>query len=100
MINTTNLKEIIQTIILHQQAIIGPLAIDQARKVRGITIQNTGAVSVDIQTTDPVSLLRQLAEKYQELFGQTSVEVCKDAIKESGKAISDKDLPEILRLSV
>jgi hypothetical protein len=100
MLSAIGLKDIVQTIIAHQQAIIGPLAIDQARKVQGLTIQKTEPLSVDIKTTDPSSLLSQLVKRYQDLFGQTSVEVCKDAIKESGTPISDSDLPEILRLSV
>jgi hypothetical protein len=97
MITSTNLKEIIQTIILHQQAIIGPLAIDQARKVQGLTIRPGDTLSVEITTTDSTSILMHLVQKYQDLFGQTSVEVCKDAIKESGTPVLDKDLPEILR---
>jgi hypothetical protein len=97
MISTTTLKDIIQTIILPQQDIIGPLAIDQARKVQGLTIQNSSPLSVEIQTNDPGTLLTHLVKKYEDLFGQTSVEVCKDAIKESGTPISDKDLPEILQ---
>jgi phosphotransferase system HPr-like phosphotransfer protein len=97
MINTNTLKDIIQTIILHQQAIIGPLAIDQARKVQGLTIQNGSSLTIEIKTTDSASLLTRLVEKYRDLFGQTSVEVCKDAIKESGTSISNLDLPEILQ---
>lgn len=75
MITSNTLKTLINSIILHQQAIIGPLAIDQARKVQGLTIQNAGTLTVEIKTTDPVSLLAHLVEKYRELFGQTSVEV-------------------------
>jgi hypothetical protein len=97
MLSTNNLKDIIQTIILHQQDIIGPLAIDQARKVQGLTIQNSSPLSVEVKTADPASVLTHLVQKYQDLFGQTSVEVCKDAIKESGTPVSNKDLPEILQ---
>ena len=97
MISTANLKDIIQTIILHQQDIIGPLAIDQARKIQGLTIQNSSPLSIEVTTTDTASVLTHLVKKYQNLFGQTSVEACKDAIKESGTPISDKDLPEILQ---
>jgi hypothetical protein len=97
MLSTNTLKDIIQTIILHQQDIIGPLAIDQARKVQGLTIQNSSPLAVEVKTTDPASLLTNLVKKYEDLFGQTSVEVCKDAILESGTPVSNKDLPEILR---
>jgi hypothetical protein len=97
MITSNTLKTLINSIIVHQQAIIGPLAIDQARKVQGLSIQNTGTLTIEIKTTDPASLLTHLVEKYRDLFGQTSVEVCKDAIKESGTPISDNDLPEILQ---
>jgi len=97
MLQTADLQTLIESIIEHQRTIIGPLAIDQARKVSGIKIINTNQLKVQVESTDTQSLLNQLVKRYEDLFGLTSVEVCKEAVKESTIHISDKDLPDILR---
>lgn len=98
MVQTAVLQSLVQSIIEHQKAIIGSLAIDQAKKVPGITVQNDQAILVQVKDTDDTrSLLSQLVKRYSDLFGMTSVEVCREAIKESQITISQEDLPEILR---
>lgn len=97
MISITLLNKIVQSIIEHQSLVIGPLAIYQAKKVRGLVIHEDGNLTVELRATNPEVILEDLVEKYKNLFGQTSVEVCKDAIKESNIIVSDKDLPKILR---
>jgi hypothetical protein len=97
MLQTSVAQNLILTIIEHQQMVIGPLAIDQARKVPGISVNGTSKLSVEIQGTDYLSILSQLVKKYSELFGQTSVEVCREAIKDTPVSVPDKDLPDILR---
>ncbi len=96
MLNIASLKQITQSIIEHQAAIIGPLAIEQANKVRGLKANSPGDVQIDTKT-DPKFLLEQLVQQYEQLFGQASVEVCKDALKETRVRVSDKDLPDILK---
>ena len=95
MISIKTVELITQAIIKSQQSVIGPLAIEQARKVSGLNVDNKGAVVLN--TKDPNKLLEQLVRTYERLFGKASVEVCKEAIKESSVTIGDKDLPAILR---
>lgn len=97
MITNTTLKEIAKTIILHQQMIIGPLAIEQANKVPGISVSDKPTLTLEIKTDDSRKTLDLLIKRYEELFGKTSIEVCKDALKEARIQISDKDIPEILK---
>lgn len=93
--NTADVNLIVKSIVLHQQSIIGPLAIDQANKVPGIVF--TSQSDIKISANDPKVMLANLVNKYQDLFGAISVEVCKEAIKELPHSIPDSELPEILQ---
>jgi hypothetical protein len=89
---------IIQSIVTHQRDVLGPLAIEQANTVAGIDVDSDGKVKISLNSPkDSVHLLQSLVKKYEQLFGQASVEVCKDAVKESGVAIDQSELPEILK---
>ena len=81
-------------ILKSQMSVIGPLAIDQARKVAGINIGIGETITIK---GDGKELLEKLVLQFEQLFGQASVEACKDAIKESQLSLSPSDLPEILR---
>lgn len=89
-------SKIAQAIVDHQKAIIGPLAIEQAKRVSGLVV-SAGDIKITDSASNPSDLLISLVEKYEALFGQTSIEVCKDAIKELKISVSDRDLPSILR---
>jgi wyosine [tRNA(Phe)-imidazoG37] synthetase (radical SAM superfamily) len=97
MINTKTLELIIKSIVKSQYSIVGPLAIEQANKVSGITVNTTGEPSLDAKIDDPVKLLSDLVKQFERLFGAASVEVCKEAVKEAHVTITEKDLPDILR---
>lgn len=89
---------IVQSIITHQREVLGPLAVDQAKGIAGLTITSDGKVKISLKKdTDSKNLLSDLVKKYEKLFGRASIEVCKDAIKESGVKYADSDLPDILR---
>jgi hypothetical protein len=69
--------QIVQKIIEQQEAIIGPVAIEQAKHVSNISvdwpkhnvkISGNGQVAID-----------DLVHQYEHLFGRLSVEVCKEA---------------------
>lgn len=83
----------ISQIIKQQQMIIGPVAIDQAKKVTGLNIDDVEHVAVK---GDGREVLASLVRQYSKLFGQASVEVCKDAVREIKPPLSREDLPEIL----
>lgn len=85
--------QMVGKIIKEQQAIIGPVAFEQARKVPGLR--------VDEQKNEVVlegnekEILEKLVEKYKSLFGQASVEVCKDAIR--NMQVPPDNLPALLK---
>lgn len=81
-------------ILKSQMMVVGPLAIDQARKVAGISIGTGDTITIQGNGKE---LLEKLVQQFEQLFGQASVEACKDAIKESQLSLSPSDLPEILR---
>ncbi len=82
-------------IIKQQQGIIGPLAIEQARRVAGISVDShSHEVSL---TGDKSAILQHLVEQYRKLFGQTSVEVCKDAIRPLLSKLPSQEIPALLK---
>lgn len=86
-------EKIAEKIILEQEGIIGPVALEQARKVNGLRLDwQKHEVKIE---GDEKAILQKLVEQYQHLFGQTSVEVCKSAIKNI--QISPDSLPALLR---
>lgn len=97
MLDTVNGNQLITSIIAHQQLIIGPLAIEQARQVSGIQVTDAAALKIQITGTNIQEITGKLVAMYERLFGQTSVEVCKDAVKELKLQIDNADLPPILR---
>ena len=83
-----------QQIIKAQQSVIGPIALDQARHVSGLTVDTPNNVTI---SGNPKKILAELVDKYAEFFGQASVEVCKDAVRELTPPIPSSDLPDILK---
>jgi uncharacterized protein YfeS len=80
-------------IIKEQQAIIGPVAFEQAKKVPGLKFdKNMRPISLE---GDEKDVIQKLVEQYQHLFGQTSVEVCKDAIR--SLQVPNESLPALLK---
>ncbi len=98
MLDGSTLKQVIGAIVTQQQLIIGPLAIEQANKVEGLVIQGDSKLDITVTTKGSShEILEKLVHKYEELFGKTSVEVCKDAVRESGIRVPADDLPDVLR---
>jgi hypothetical protein len=87
-------SEAVLKIVSEQELIIGPLAKDLAKKANGITFKDSKEVMI---TGDPKSALENLVGQYHMLFGKTSVEVSKNAIKSLRHLLSSEDLPEILK---
>lgn len=86
-------EQLAQAIIRHQEKIIGPLAWNEADKVDGLDYTQTGEV---VMKGDSKFILEALVRQYEKLFGQASVEACKDAVRPSLKNLQNVDLPEIL----
>lgn len=87
-------SQIAKKIIQEQQTIIGPMAVEQAKKVIGVEISSSGDVSI---IGDAKSVLGALVQQYENFFGQASIEVCKDALKSVNPPISSEELPDILK---
>jgi hypothetical protein len=69
--------QIAEKIIKHQETIIGPVAIEQAQRVPNLKLdwpKHSVAISGDEK-----GVIDSLVNTYKALFGQISVEVCKEA---------------------
>lgn len=88
-------SKLVEKIIIEQENIVGPLALEQAKKVSGLSI-NWEKKEIIFQG-DHKQIVEKLVEKYQALFGQASVEVCKDAIKTFKSEVTKDMLPQILQ---
>lgn len=84
----------ISKIIKEQQAIIGPIALDQAKKVSGLEVKAAEDVRI---TGNKKEVLTNLVNQYAKLFGKASVEVCKEAFSAVSDKIPVTDIPDILK---
>lgn len=84
----------VSRIIKEQQAIIGPVALDQAKKVSGLEIRAADDVKV---TGNKKAVLEDLVNQYAKLFGRASVEVCKEAFEPLADKIPATEVPDILK---
>ena len=89
------LEQAAAKIIKEQENIIGPLAMEQAQKVNGLQIDKA-SYKVNF-SGDKVDGLQKLVEQYMKLFGQTSVEVCKDAASSFLSKLPANEVPSLLR---
>jgi len=89
------LSEVVEKIVREQENVIGPLALEQARRVQGLKIDlDKRQVSF---TGDRTHVLEHLVQQYQKLFGQASVQVCKDAARPMLDKLSPKEVPALLK---
>lgn len=86
--------QIISKIIKEQQAIIGPIALDQAKKVSGLEISGTDNIKI---TGNKKEVLGNLVNQYAKLFGQASIEVCKEVFSSFSDKIPQSEIPDILK---
>ena len=84
----------ISRIIKEQEAIIGPIALDQAKKVAGLEVGGVDDVKI---TGNKKEVLGNLVNQYAKLFGRASVEVCKEAFSVVSDKILATDIPDILK---
>lgn len=87
--------QIVQKIIEHQESIIGPVAVERAVAVKGLVVDWANK-SVSI-SGEPKTVIDQLVEQYKTLFGQISVEVCKEAVGRLAGQMSADQMPTSLR---
>ncbi len=88
-------KEMVAKIIEQQEAIIGPMAVQQAQQVSELSI-DWPQHSVGI-TGSPQVAIDDLVEQYKELFGQIAVETCKEAVSKLIQQIPAEQQPKSLQ---
>lgn len=87
--------QIAEKIIEQQEAIIGPVAVEQARQVRALKIDwPQHLVGV---TGNPQTAIDELVAQYKELFGQIAVETCKEAVAQYLAKLTPDQQPESLK---
>lgn len=72
--------ELIRKIIAEHEQIIGPLAWEEARKVRGLTVDALNK-KITIADRRPEVVMGELIAQYEHLFGRTSIEIAKEVTK-------------------
>ncbi len=83
-------------IIKELALVIGPLALNEARKMQGLTIDVQKEKAV-VSNGDPRAAVDRLVARYERLFGPASHEVCKDAVAMLIKDMPQADVPSSLR---
>lgn len=87
--------QIAQKIIEHQETIIGPVAVEQATQVSGLKVDWANKHQVAVSGNEP-AVIDKLVAQYKELFGQISVEVCKEAAATLTAQLTGDKLPKSL----
>lgn len=86
--------QMVQKIIKEQEGIIGPVALEQARKVPGLKVD--WPKHEVVLEGNKKEIIERLVEQYEYLFGQASVEVCKDAVKKIIGEVPQDQRPQAL----
>ncbi len=90
----TTLK-ITTRIIQEQELVIGPLAWDEAKKVQGITIDDSrNSVSLN---GDYKEIINRLVAQYERIFGKASHAVCHEAVQDIIATMSPDQVPSSLQ---
>ena len=88
--------QIAAKIIQSQEAIIGPVALEQAKRIAGLKVGDWSKKEVTVSGNEAL-VIDQLIEVYKELFGQISVEVSKEAAAPLLAQVPDGGLPQELK---
>lgn len=84
-----------EKIIKEQEDIIGPVALEQANKVSGLKV-NWPKHEITIEGNE-ADVIEKLVEQYKHLFGQASVEACKEAVRSIISEVPHNQVPSLLR---
>ena len=86
--------QLVDRIIKEQEGIIGPLALEQAKQIPGLSIDgSTRAVTLQ---GDQKQIIDSLVDTYKNLFGPASVEVCKDVARSMLDQLPKDQIPPSL----
>lgn len=88
------IAQIVDKIIKEQEAIIGPIALEQAQKVPGIKVdESKHEITV---SGNKKTILEDLVKQYEKLFGPASIEVCRDAARSLISKAPKEQVPQLL----
>lgn len=88
-------EQMAKKIVGEQEAIIGPLAWIEAKKVQGIVVSdNPVGITLD---GDPKDAINKLVSQYENIFGYASREVCKQAVSHIVGDMSSEEIPVALK---
>lgn len=90
------LEEITIRIIKEQEQIIGPIAWVEASKVPGLQIIDQANAKV-ILSDDQKSVIDRLINRYENIFGRASREVCKEAAATMVADLPPSEIPSSLQ---
>lgn len=88
-------SQIAVKIIEKQENIVGPVAVEQAKTVSGLIVgwdKHEATVS-----GDGSSVIDKLVNQYKGLFGQISVDVCKEAASSLVSKLPSGGMPQALK---
>ena len=91
------LNQIATKIIKEQELIIGPIAWNEAEKVKGIHVIDHDSGGVAIENGDAKVVVDNLIGQYEHLFGRASREVCREAVASLIADLSPAEVPSSLR---
>lgn len=94
MVASDPYAQVVGKIIKEQETIIGPIALEQAQKVAGLKVSSLDDINISGNAKE---VIENLVKQYEKLFGQVSIEVCKEAVRDAKTNLSKDDLPAILQ---
>jgi hypothetical protein len=94
---TAIFDQIAEKIIEQQEAIIGPIAVEQAKLVTELNV-DWSQHDVDIEGSPQVAI-DDLVAQYKELFGQIAVETCREAVSKLLAQVPADQQPSSLKNS-
>ncbi|NDC22315.1 hypothetical protein EBZ57_03010 [bacterium] len=89
-------SEIAVKIIESQESIIGPIALQQAKKVSGLSL-DWSHKKVDIKSNSP-KVIDSLVNQYKVLFGDMAVETCRDVSRQLVSQLPANERPQTLNI--
>lgn len=93
MASTTN--QVASQIVKEQALIIGPIAWEEAQKVKGLKV-DMESQQVTVEGT-PREVLEKLVAQYERLFGLASRDVCREAVRPLISQVPQEEIPAVLR---
>lgn len=95
MMPNSPFNQMVIKIISEQENIIGPLAVEQAQKVNGISLDWPNR-KLTINGDEKV-VIDSLVKQYEKIFGQASIEICKEVASSFLDKLSKNEIPTILQ---